>query len=159
MLPPDSGDSIMSDLTTSLLSLAKNNGGNFKSEKQSAMFNSLASNGVLVLAGGSVYGNTWSYEFIIDSTGVVSVNKLSYSKAGVASTEAMFSRDGTVQADRKVAQDDKNTKRIKREIKGLEKRIKQRQAEYDAGQYPDAEMFNKAQREDRDNLEEYQAML
>lgn len=149
----------MSDLITSLLSLTKNNAGVFKSEKQSAMFNRLASNGVLVLAGGSVYGNSWSYEFIMDSTGIVAVNKLSYSKAGAASTEAMFSRCGTVQADRKAAQDDKNTKRIKREIKGLEKTIKQRQAEFDAGQYPNADMFNTSQQNDIQQLQAYKDML
>lgn len=149
----------MSDFTTSLLALAKNNGGNFKSEKQAAMFNSMASNGVLVLTGGSVYGNTWSYEFVVDATGIVSVTKLSYTKAGVASTEPMFSRDGSVQAARATAQDDKNIKRIKREIKGLEKLIKQRQAEYDAGQYPDTDMFNQSQKEDREQIEAYKSML
>lgn len=149
----------MSDFTTSLLSLAKNNGGIFKSEKQAAMFNKIASNGVLVFTGGSVYGNTWSYEFVVDTTGIISVNKLSYTKAGVASIEPMFSRDGSVQAARATAQDDKNIKRIKREIKGLEKLIKQRQTEYDAGQYPDAEMFNRSQQEDRQQIEAYKSML
>lgn len=149
----------MSDFTTSLLALAKNNAGEFKSEKQSLMFNRLASNGVLVLAAGNVYGNTWSYEFVIDAIGIIAVNKLSYTKAGVASTEAMFSRDGKVQQQRQATKDDKETKRIKREINSLKKRINQRQSEFDAGLYPSVEMFTNSQQADINDLAEYEAKL
>jgi hypothetical protein len=149
----------MCDFTTSLLSLAKNNAGKFKSEKQAAMFNRMANNGVLLFAGGNVYGNTWSYEFIIDDAGIIAVNKISYTKAGAASTEAMYSRDGKAQEQRQAAKDDKEIKRIKREINSLKKRIKQRQSEFDAGLYPSVEMFNNSQQADLNDLAEYQDKL
>jgi len=62
-------------ISESLFSLAKNNNGKFKSDKQSKFVLSKALDNVIVGGGGSLYGNAYQFFFYCDDDGVVSIEK------------------------------------------------------------------------------------
>ena len=93
----------MTDLTKTLANLVKTNNGLFKSDTQAQFVRSIA--GDEYVSGGNVYGNSYSLHYMLDSTGVVSV------------------------------QDAKEIKRLKRLIKSIQKSMADRQASWDSGEY------------------------
>lgn len=93
----------MNDIAITLANLVKTNNGLFKSEAQAHFIKSVA--GAEYVSGGNVYGNSYSLHYMLDSTGVVSV------------------------------QDAKEIKRLKRLIKSIQKSMDDRQASWDSGEY------------------------
>lgn len=148
----------MSTVAISFASLVKNNNGFFKSEKQAAFLLSQCQDGMTFITSGDVYGNAFSLNYNCDSQGVVTVEKYLNKKGEI---QLIFQR--VVQGEVNQVEDAKKAKEIKRlnrEIKVLEKKIKERMQAFESGQYVGMEsLFHDSQKSDLQSLEGYKAIL
>ena len=110
----------MNNLAISLASLVKSNGGFFKSEKQAAFFKSKC-DGDFLIASGEVYGNVYYNEYRFDDKGVYEVEK-HLLKSGKFEIVWKRAAEGEMSPQNK-----KLLAHYKRDLKGLEKRIKARE--------------------------------
>jgi len=138
-------------IAQSFAHLVKSKNGNFVSLAQSQFLLSKCTDNVFV-SSGSTFGNTYQIWYICDELGVKEVQKVTDSKG----TELIWERivDGKTSI-----QDQKEKKRITRQIKLLEKGIANRQTAMDKGEYPDVELFKTAMTRDIELVNSYKFAL
>lgn len=135
----------------SFAQLVKSNNGMFKSDKQAAFLTSKC-NANMYSTSDEVFGNSYTMFYEIDSRGITKVIKHTRAKGDVV--------EWTRPVEGKLsAQDVKNIKWYKREIKSMETSIAKRIEAKLAGMYPDEEMFNSCQKEDAERLQHFKELL
>ena len=139
----------MSQIAQSLANLVKTNNGLFKSAAQAAF---ITSQGSEFTASGAVGRNVYTMFYVVDSKGVVKVQKQTVAKGLVLVWER-------VEAGQVSIQDAREIKRIKRLIKQTEQSMASREASRAAGEYPSDALYAEAQGRDQQSLETLQQML
>jgi len=117
----------MNTISQSFASLVKNNNGFFKSEKQAKTLLSVCNDSVFI-DGGIFFGGTWTKFYHCDDKGVVMVVHHTNTKGDVLEWER--ASEGV-----KTVQEVKEEKRINREIKAIEKKIKETEEAWQRGDY------------------------
>lgn len=142
----------MNTIAQSFASLVLNNNGFFKSQAQADYLLSIC-DGMVYTAGGNYHGSSWSKFYVCDSKGVVKVIHNTLDKGDVVEWER-------VQEGVKTVQEIKEQKRINREIKAIEKQIRQSQEAWDRGEYKGCEyLYHDAMKRNNDMLIKYKSML
>ena len=141
----------MGDVAMSFAGLVKNNGGLFKSDKQAAFLLSQCADNVYVACGR--HWGSFTNEYHCDQQGVTKVVhhtlntgfKVTWTRPAVGEVSV---------------QDAKEIKRIKREIKNLEKKLASRDESFAQGQYAGMEStYQNAKAFDTEMLAGYKARL
>ena len=139
------------DLGMSFASLVKNNGGLFKSVKQAEFLLSQCDGNVYIACGR--HWGAFTNEYHCDQQGVVKVVHHT-SNTGFKET---WTRPVAGEVS---VQDAKEIKRLKREIKSLEKNLASREEAFEQGQYADMmSTYQNAKAFDTEMLEGYKARL
>lgn len=145
------GSSMNNDLGMSFASLVKNNGGVFKSVKQAEFLLSQCDGNVYIAC-----GRTWgafTNEYHCDQQGVVKVVHHTNNTGFKVTWTRPVAGEVSVQ-------DAKEIKRLKREIKSLEKKLASRDESFAQGQYAGMEStYQNAKAFDTEMLAGYHALL
>lgn len=142
-----------SQIAKSFAGLVATNGGKFKSEKQAGfLLSQITNNNDGFIASGSFWNSSFTNTYLCDDLGVVSVTHWT-PKTGDIIT---WTRPAVGQVS---PQQIKEIKRLTRMYKMTELSMLKRQEAFDAGKYPDVEMFESCQVEDSVNLSEIQSKI
>lgn len=135
----------------SFASLVKTNNGKFKSEAQAKFLLSQCRDGQFITSG-HVHGNLYTLFYVCDNTGVVRVEKQTNAKGLVTQWERR--EEGKVSV-----QDQKEIKRLKRLLKGIELSIKERRESVAKGEYASLELAAFSEARDLEGIKEIKAKL
>jgi hypothetical protein len=141
----------MSNVAASFANLVKTCNGRFKSAAQAHFLLSQCVNNAFV-AMGTVHGNGYSIFYTCDAEGVVKVQKQTVRRGLVTEWER-------APAGQQSVQDLREAKRIQRLIRQAKQSIAERQAAWDAGQYPNRDLFDQAQDRELAGLAKLEEML
>lgn len=144
----------MDSVAQTFAGLVKNNNGLFKSATQAKFLLSQCQEKNTFVTGGSVYKSSFTLFYKCDDKGVVSVekylprtgkNEIQWQRAGAGAT----------------VQDEKKIKSLQREIKSLEKTVKQRQEAWQSGSYnkSNIDLYHSAMKRDQELLNDLKSEL
>lgn len=128
----------------SFANIVKTNNGFFKSQAQAKFLLSQCVSNQFSTSG-SVHGNRYILFYVCDETGVIRVEKQTQSKGLITTWERR--QEGLV-----TIQDEKEIKRLKREIKSTIELMKARERSLERGEYKSLSLYEESVRHDEEVL-------
>jgi uncharacterized protein YlxW (UPF0749 family) len=145
----------MNTITQSFAYLVMNNNGFFKNEKQAKTLLSVCNNSVFIVSG-IFFGGNWKKFYYCDDKGVVMVVHHTNSKGDVIEWERASEGVKTVRNVKEA----KDENRINREIKAIEKKIKETEEAWQHGDYAGYEnLYHETLKRDNEALTAFKNLL